>query len=92
MGGHGVMLVRNSLSDLEKAGVVQVARIGLGCRGRPVTADGLPIDATTVVWCTGSHPDLGWIDIDGVRTADGRATKYAVGGVCWDSVSSGCRS
>ena len=24
------------------------------------------IDAATVVWCTGSRPDLGWIDIDGV--------------------------
>ena len=64
---HGVMLVRNSLADLERAGVVQVGRIERVEAGRPVTADGTAIDAATVVWCTGSRPDLGWIDIDGRR-------------------------
>lgn len=64
---HGVMLVRNSLRDLERAGIVQVGRIDhVDDAGRPVTVDGAVIDAATVVWCTGSRPDLGWIDIDGV--------------------------
>ena len=69
---HGVMLVRNSLRDLERAGVVQTGRIDhVDDAGRPVTADGMVIDAATVVWCTGSRPDLDWIDIDGVVDAAG---------------------
>jgi putative flavoprotein involved in K+ transport len=69
--GHGVMLVRNSQRDLERAGIVQVGRIDRVEAGLPTTADGTTIDAATVVWCTGSHPDLGWIDIDGVVDAGG---------------------
>ncbi|MDR6906341.1 putative flavoprotein involved in K+ transport [Agromyces sp. 3263] len=63
---HGVMLVRNSPKDLVRAGVVQVDRIDRVEAGRPVTADGTAMDAATVVWCTGSRPDLGWIGIEGV--------------------------
>ena len=37
----------------------------------PVTADGAAIDASTVVWATGSRPDFGWIHIDGVLDSDG---------------------
>ena len=68
---HGVMLVRNKPADLERAGVVRVGRIAGVEAGRPVTADGTVIDAATVVWCTGSRPDLGWIDIAGVVGDDG---------------------
>ncbi|MFB6611023.1 flavin-containing monooxygenase [Agromyces sp. NPDC056379] len=69
---HGVMLVRNKPAALDRAGVVQLGRItGVGADG-PVTADGTVVEATTVVWCTGSRPDLGWIDIDGVVGPDGR--------------------
>lgn len=73
---HGVMLVRNSLRDLERAGVVQVGRIDRIEAGRPVTADGTVIDATTVVWCTGSHPELGWIHIDGVVNDIGHPVEH----------------
>lgn len=73
---HGVMLVRNKPADLERAGVVQVGRIAGVEAGRPVTAEGTAIDAATVVWCTGSRPDLGWIDIDGVTDADGYPVEY----------------
>ena len=68
---HGVMLVRNSPRDLERAGVVQVGRIERIESGLPVTADGTRLDAATVVWCTGSRPGLDWIDIDGVVDANG---------------------
>lgn len=74
--GHGIMLVRNSLRDLDRAGIVQTGRIDRVESGLPVTADGTAIDATTVVWCTGSRADLDWIDIDGVRDADGRLVAY----------------
>ncbi|MBM7505955.1 flavin-containing monooxygenase [Agromyces aurantiacus] len=69
--GHGVMLIRNSPKDLDRAGIVRVGRIGGVERGRAVTTDGTVIDAATVVWCTGSKPDLGWIDLAGVVGASG---------------------
>jgi putative flavoprotein involved in K+ transport len=50
---------------------VQVGRIDRVEGGRPVTADGTVIDAATVVWCTGSRPELDWIRIEGVTDADG---------------------
>jgi putative flavoprotein involved in K+ transport len=64
--GHGVMLVRNKVADLERAGVELVGRIEHVEAGRPVTADGAVIQAATVIWCTGSRPELSWIRIDGV--------------------------
>lgn len=74
--GHGIMLVRNSLKDLDRAGIVQTGRIERIESGLPVTVDGTPIDAATVVWCTGSRADFGWIDIDGVLDANGRLVAY----------------
>lgn len=73
---HGVMLIRNKVAHLERAGVHLVGRIDRIEAGRPVTADGAAIDAATVVWCTGSRPDLGWIDIDGVTDAAGFPVEY----------------
>ena len=73
---HGLMLIRNKVADLERAGVAQVGRIDHMEAGRPVTADGAAIEAATVVWCTGSRPDLGWIDVDGVTDADGYPVEY----------------
>jgi putative flavoprotein involved in K+ transport len=79
---HGVMLIRNSLRDLERAGVVQVARVRGVEAGHPVLDDGTVIDAATVVWCTGSMPDLSWLRLDGVVDADGEpeATRGVVAG------------
>ena len=74
--GHGVMLIRNKPGSLERAGVVRVGRIGRIEAGHPVTLDGTVVDAATVVWCTGSRPDLGWIRIDGVTDAEGSPVAY----------------
>ena len=68
---HGVMLVRNSLRDLERAGVTQVGRVRGVEAGHPVLDDGRTVDAATVVWCTGSRPDLSWLHVDGLIGADG---------------------
>jgi len=73
---HGVMLVRNKPADLERAGIARVGRIARLEAGRPLTAEGTVIDAATVVWCTGSRPDLGWIDIEGVVGVDGHPIEY----------------
>ncbi|WP_457100924.1 flavin-containing monooxygenase [Microbacterium sp. P5_E9] len=71
-GAHqGIMLVRNKLADLDRTGITRVARIESVVDGKPVTADGAAIDATTVVWATGSLPDLRWIHIDGVLDPQG---------------------
>jgi putative flavoprotein involved in K+ transport len=74
--GHGVMLVRNKPAQLDRAGVIRVGRVDRVEEGKPVTADGTVIDAATVVWCTGSRPDLGWIDIEGVVTGDGHPIEH----------------
>ncbi|MGX5696842.1 flavin-containing monooxygenase [Agromyces soli] len=69
--GHGVMLVRNTPRDLERAGIVRLGRIDdVDAAGRPVI-DGTAIEAATVVWCTGSRPDFGWIRLGGVLDGDG---------------------
>ncbi|HEY9307654.1 MAG TPA: NAD(P)/FAD-dependent oxidoreductase [Microbacterium sp.] len=70
--GHGVNLVRNHVTDLTKAGVRRVGRVaGVDVDGRPVLEDGERIDAATVVWSTGSLPDLRWIDIPATFGTDG---------------------
>ena len=62
--GHGVNLVRNKLAHLDAAGVVRMARIEGVRDGRPVAADGEVLsDVRTVVWCTGSGPDHGFLDL-----------------------------
>lgn len=79
--GHGVNLVRNTLRDLRRAGIVQTARVsGVDASGRPCLADGSIVDAATVVWCTGSRPDLGWIDIAGALEETGLPREHR--GIC----------
>ena len=73
---HGVMLIRNKPAHLDRLGIVQVGRVARVESGRPVTADGTAIDAATVVWCTGSRPDLRWIDLDGVTDAAGMPIEH----------------
>jgi putative flavoprotein involved in K+ transport len=68
---RGIMLVRNKLADLDKAGVVRVGRIESIVDGMPVTAGGSPIEAATVVWATGSSPDFSWIHIARLLDAHG---------------------
>ncbi|WP_173923262.1 NAD(P)/FAD-dependent oxidoreductase [Agromyces sp. Marseille-P2726] len=82
--GHGLMVIRNGPTVLERAGVSRAARIERVEAGRPVTDDGTAIDAATVVWCTGSRPDLSWIDIDGVVDDDGFPIEHL-------GLATGCR-
>jgi putative flavoprotein involved in K+ transport len=70
--GHGLMLIRNKLADLDRAGVRRVGRIGEVRDGLPVTADGEELHPGTIVWCTGSTPELSWLDIDGALDDVGR--------------------
>ena len=57
--------------ELAAAGVERVART-VGVRdGLPVLEDGRVLDVSTVIWCTGFRPGLGWIDLP-VLDEDGR--------------------
>lgn len=69
--GQGVMLVRNKLSNLDRAGIMRVPRIDKIVDGMPVTTEGRPIPASTIVWATGSTPDFSWLRIDGVLDEKG---------------------
>lgn len=61
--GHGVMLVRNKLADLDAAGIERIGRIERVVDGRPACADGAPLEAGTVVWCTGTSPDHRFLEL-----------------------------
>ncbi|MFD4957979.1 flavin-containing monooxygenase [Microbacterium sp. NPDC058389] len=68
--GHGVNLVRNHVSDLDRAGVRRIGRVNGVADGRPIV-DGERMDAATIVWCTGSRPDLAFLDIPAAFGAGG---------------------
>jgi putative flavoprotein involved in K+ transport len=68
---HGLLLIRNKLAHLEAAGIRRTGRV-VGVRdGLPVLADGGVLRPGTVVWATGSRPDLRFLDIDGALDDDG---------------------
>jgi putative flavoprotein involved in K+ transport len=49
--------------ELAAAGVERVPRT-VGVRdGLPVLEDGRVMEVTNLIWCTGSRPDFGWIDL-----------------------------
>ncbi|MEV5966466.1 NAD(P)-binding domain-containing protein [Kribbella sp. NPDC051952] len=61
---RGLPLTRNKLAHLDAAGIERVGRIESVVDGRPVTTEGAVLrDVSTVIWCTGSGPDHGWIDL-----------------------------
>ncbi len=71
MRGHGLMLIRNKLADLDAAGVRRVGRVVAVQDGLPVLDGGEVLSPATVVWCTGSRPDLAWLDLDGALDENG---------------------
>jgi putative flavoprotein involved in K+ transport len=71
LNGHGLMLIRNKLADLDAAGVRRVGRITAVVGGLPVVDGGESLPPATVVWCTGSRPDLAWLDLDGALDENG---------------------
>jgi putative flavoprotein involved in K+ transport len=59
----GGPLIRTRTSDLDAAGVKRVPKMTSVSGGRPVLEDGRVLDVENVVWCTGYHPGLSWIDL-----------------------------
>jgi putative flavoprotein involved in K+ transport len=60
---HGGPLIRTRTADLDAVGVKRVPRVAGVSDGRPVLDDGRVLDVANVVWCTGYHPGLSWIDL-----------------------------
>jgi putative flavoprotein involved in K+ transport len=60
---HGVNLVRNKLADLDAAGIIRVERVEGVDDGQPIVAGNVLPAVNTIVWCTGSRPDHGFLDL-----------------------------
>jgi putative flavoprotein involved in K+ transport len=59
----GGPLIRVKPVDLAAAGVERTPRVTEVRDGKPLLADGRMLDVTNVIWCTGFHPGLTWIDL-----------------------------
>jgi putative flavoprotein involved in K+ transport len=59
----GGALIRVKPRDFVAAGVERTPRVTGVQDGKPVLADGRVMDVRNVVWCTGFHPGLSWIDL-----------------------------
>jgi putative flavoprotein involved in K+ transport len=59
----GLPLIRVKPRDLDAAGVLRVPRMTGVRDGKPLLADGRVLDVTNVIWCTGFHPGLSWVDL-----------------------------
>jgi putative flavoprotein involved in K+ transport len=68
---RGGPLIRLKPRDLAAAGVERVPRVEDVVDGRPRLEDGRTLAPANVIWCTGFHGDLGWIDLP-VLDVDGR--------------------
>ena len=73
---HGIPVARVRAKDLAAQGVTRREARVVGVRdGRPMFADGTVVDVAVVVWCTGSAPAFGWIDLP-VLGDDGWPREY----------------
>jgi putative flavoprotein involved in K+ transport len=63
MVSQGGALIRVKPKDLAAAGVRRVGRVTGVREGRPVLEDGQVLGPASVVWCTGYHPGLSWLDL-----------------------------
>lgn len=60
---RGKALVRIKPKDLTTHGIERVPKV-VGVRdGLPLLEDARTLDVSNVIWCTGFHPDLSWIDL-----------------------------
>jgi len=59
----GGPLIRVKPSDLAAGGVEPTPRVAGVRGGKPLLADGRVLDVANVIWCTGFHPGLSWVDL-----------------------------
>jgi len=69
---RGAPLIRVKPADLDAAGIVRTPRVTGVRDGKPLLSDGRVLDASNVIWCTGFHAGLDWIDVPTrIHDADG---------------------
>ncbi|MDB4909761.1 MAG: FAD-dependent pyridine nucleotide-disulfide oxidoreductase [Gemmatimonadetes bacterium] len=56
-------LIRTKERDLAALGVTRVPRVVDTRDGKPLLDDGRTLDVQNVIWCTGFHPGLEWLDL-----------------------------
>jgi putative flavoprotein involved in K+ transport len=59
----GTALIRVKPANLAAAGVERTPRVAGIRDGKPLLADARVLDIANVIWCTGFHPGLSWIDL-----------------------------
>jgi putative flavoprotein involved in K+ transport len=60
---QGAPLIRVKPKDLTAEGVQRLPRMTGVKDGHPVIADGRTLDVANLIWCTGFHPGLDWINL-----------------------------
>jgi putative flavoprotein involved in K+ transport len=60
---QGGPLIRVKPKDLARVGVQRTTRVSGVRNGMPVLEGGEVLEPANVVWCTGYHPGLSWIDL-----------------------------
>jgi putative flavoprotein involved in K+ transport len=73
--GRGGPLIRVKPKDLAAVGIERVPRTAGVRDGRPFLEDGRVLDVANVVWCTGYHPGLSWVDLP-VFESDGEPRQH----------------
>jgi putative flavoprotein involved in K+ transport len=68
---RGGPLIRYRRKDVLRAGVTPLPRVAGVREGRPVLADGTPVEAANVLWCTGYGDDWSWVRVPGFADAAG---------------------
>lgn len=63
MQGKGMPLIRTRPGALEDAGVTRIGRIARITGHSATSVDGAETGFDSVIWCTGYHPGLDWIDL-----------------------------
>jgi putative flavoprotein involved in K+ transport len=59
----GGVLIRVKPEDLVAAHVERTDRVVAVEHGKPLLADGRALDVANVIWCTGFHAGLSWVDL-----------------------------
>jgi putative flavoprotein involved in K+ transport len=60
----GAPLISVSMSEVGKAGIIQVPRVKGVREGLPLLDNGQTLTVTSIVWATGYKPDFSWIKFD----------------------------
>lgn len=61
--GKGAPLIRTRERNLVAAGATRVGRVTGVRDGMPLLEDGRVLDVANVIWCTGYHPGLSWVEL-----------------------------